>query len=209
MIFTLRRRSDRARTVLSLLFAAVTCAGCSSTGVDVRLPRRAITVYGGRYSDSALTEELLISKQPRWEQDTLVAAAYSQRFHRFWDGGGQWEWEAQLGRHFKRQNHWEINGLVTARWMRYPWSEDLRTSLAWGNGLSYATKVPPVEASSHTNTGSTNLLYYILLELTFGLPSVPEVDLVFRVHHRSGVFGLFDGVDGGSNVICVGLKFGF
>ena len=205
-----RRLSVRPRFFLSLtLLATLAFSGCAHTGVDVRLPKRAVTVYAGRYSDSALTEEILISKRPGFESSEMGAIAYSQAFHRFWDGGGQWEWEGQLTKHAGQQTNWELNGLVTGRWMRYPWSEWVRTSAAVGNGLSWASEIPDVEESSHTNTGASQLLYYILLELTAGVPKWKHWDAVLRIHHRSGVFGLFDGVDGGSNIICGGLKFSF
>ena len=51
------------------------------------------------------------------------------------------------------------------------------------------------------------LLNYILGEMTVAPPQVKDWSLVVRVHHRSGVFGLFDGVEGGSNVIGAGVKF--
>ncbi|MEO0650736.1 MAG: hypothetical protein AAFZ65_08660, partial [Planctomycetota bacterium] len=74
---------------------------------------------------------------------------------------------------------------------------------------SFATEVPPLEEQSQGNDGATQLLNYLLLEATVGVPSVPNWDFVFRIHHRSGIFGLFDGVSGGSNVLALGVKYTF
>lgn len=193
----------------SALILTLVIGGCAHTGVDVRLPKRAVTAYAGRYSDNSLPEEIAISRPIHFESSELYALAYSQAFHRFWDGGGQWEWEAQVGKHQGRQTHWELNGLVAARWMRYPWSEWVRTSVAIGDGLSWTSEIPEIEAASHTNTGSAQLLNYLLIEIAAGVPKWRHWDLVFRIHHRSGVYGIFDGVDGGSNTLCLGLKFRF
>lgn len=50
-------------------------------------------------------------------------------------------------------------------------------------------------------------LNYLLVEVALGLPKYPRWDLVFRIHHRSSVFGLVGA--GGSNFVCGGIKFGF
>jgi hypothetical protein len=191
------------RTHLALLLALPLPLACAGPG------DRALTAYVGQYMDAALVDEILIS-QPLREQDAYLAVlAYSESFHSFADGAGQWEWEVQAGQHFGEQTHQELNGLVVLRWKRFPWSDRLRTSLAIGEGLSLATEVPPLESASQYNEGATELLNYILLEATVGLPGAPHWDFVLRIHHRSGVFGLFDGVDGGSNVLALGLKYTF
>jgi hypothetical protein len=45
--------------------------------------------------------------------------------------------------------------------------------------------------------------------MTFALPNTPKWNLVFRLHHRSGIFGLFDGIEGASNAFGIGLKYKF
>jgi len=42
---------------------------------------------------------------------------------------------------------------------------------------------------------------YVLVELSFSLPQVLKWSLVWRIHHSSEVFGLFNGVHGGSNAM--------
>jgi hypothetical protein len=122
------------------------------------------------------------------------------------DGLG-WEVEGQVVKHFGLQHHWEFNGLVVARWHPFPWDRYLDTSFAIGEGLSYATEVPPVEVARGQDTAK--LLNYLLFELTMALPAYPNMQVVALMHHRSGAFGLFSGVTGGSNFFGAGLKYLF
>lgn len=118
------------------------------------------------------------------------------------------EFEGQLAKHIEGQDHWEINGLFAARWLRFPWDAYVDTTAAAGVGLSYATELPQFEVD--TEGASEKLLGYLLFELTFGPPSIPQWDVVTRIHHRSGAWELFgDGVKGASNSITVGLKYRF
>lgn len=121
--------------------------------------------------------------------------------------GLAWEVEGQLVKHFELQHHWEINGLVVARWHPFPWDRYLDTSFAIGEGLSYATEVPKVEVARGQD--SAKLLNYLLFELTLALPKYPHWQVVALMHHRSGAFGLFSGVTGGSNFFGGGVKYLF
>ena len=80
------------------------------------------------------------------------------------------------------------------------------TSLAFGNGLSVATGIPEVE-KLRKDERSKALLSYLMLELSFALPALPQWSLFFRIHHRSGVFGFFNGAWGGSNYLCLGIRW--
>ncbi len=164
-----------------------------------------LTLYGGKYSDNKLGH-VLLSKPVDFIDAYLGVVALSRGFA-FESPAHQWELEAQLGKHYRGQRHWEFNIAALYRWQRFPWQALLRTTLAIGNGLSYATQTPPLEAASQSNVGATRLLNYVVVEMTVAPPEVTAWSLLVRVHHRSGVYGLFDGVEGGSNVITVGAKF--
>jgi hypothetical protein len=120
------------------------------------------------------------------------------------DKGLSWEVEGQFVQHYGLQDHNELNGLVIARWNRFPLDRFINTSFAVGEGLSYATRVPEVEIARGQD--SARLLNYLLFEFTFGLPAYPQWQLVSLMHHRSGAFGLFSGVSGGSNYFGFGVK---
>ncbi|MEN6319641.1 MAG: hypothetical protein ABFD82_12890 [Syntrophaceae bacterium] len=117
------------------------------------------------------------------------------------------ELEGQGVKHMGDQHHWEFNGLFTLRWLTFPWNKYIITTFAIGEGLSYATKTPEREEESHGNT--SRYLNYLMVDLTFALPETPQWNLVLRLHHRSGIFGIFDDVEGASNALGIGLKYKF
>src|SRR5450759_3222178 len=76
---------------------------------------------------------------------------------------------------------------------------------AWTHsGLS---KLPPSE--TYPGDPTSHLLHYFSPEITFALPEFKQHELLIRYHHRSGVFGTFNGVWGGSNVIALGYRYRF
>lgn len=102
---------------------------------------------------------------------------------------------------------YEFNPYANARWANFPWNKYVNTSFAIGEGISYATSIPSLEGKSSKNT--KRLLNYLLLEATFAPPSYPRLQLVARVHHRSGCFGLYHAGNTGSNTIGLGLRYLF
>ncbi len=198
------------RIHFAVILGAASCAAA---------PERAVSVYAGRYTDGSLPEDIAFLQAVELEEATQVAVAYSEVFAapspKF-----RWEWEVNGVNWSGQQNHQEVAGLALFRWMSFPWDRYIDTSFAAGNGLSWATEIPKLEEAFHPDTGSTRLLYHIIIEFEFARPrtlhgggiGTPEHWLdpwatFFRVHHRSGVFGTFDGVNGGSNVIALGLRY--
>lgn len=191
--------------LLAALLTPLLIASCQSEG------DRFVSVYAGPYTDNSLPEEIALFKPLSFEDATLVAAAYSQVIAEPSDDY-RWELEGNFVQWFGDQDHQEINGLLMFRWLTFPWDDYLDTSFGFGNGLSWATSVPDLEEFFHPDTGGTQLLYHIAVEFAFQLPienGVGERDweTFVRVHHRSGVFGTFDDVDGGSNVLALGLRW--
>lgn len=105
---------------------------------------------------------------------------------------------------------WEINPYIMARWSNFPWSKTIRTTFGLGGGLSYAWPIPQIEKkSTESNPHYVNLLHYMAIEATFALPSHKDWQLVYRLHHRSGVFGLFQGENSGNTAVEIGIRHYF
>ena len=119
-----------------------------------------------------------------------------------------WEVRAEAGaaKHGGTSTHWEAAGLLLLRWHDLPWDEQLDTSLGIGDGLSYATGIPVLEA--RRNSAAARLLNLLVLEASFPLEGNSR-RVVVRLHHRSGVYGLFRGVYAASNYLVVGLEAEF
>ena len=166
-----------------------------------------ITIYGGLYTDDSLQD--IFSGEDIKTEDSYIAALAIGKVFAQTQSAYRWEVEGQVVKHFREQTHWEFNIAFLLRWQQFPWNNFMRTSLAIGDGLSYATEVPPLELASHTNEGATRLLNYFVMELTFAPPTVKHWSLITRIHHRSGMAGLFDDVKGGSNVLSLGVKYDF
>lgn len=163
-----------------------------------------LAIYGGRLTREKWQKAL--SPGADFADATIVVAAASWTFSRFFDGKLSAELEAQVGKYFGDQDHWEFNlPLLGVRWHRFPWDEYLATSLAWGIGPSYATGVPEVELE--TNGSSSRWLIYWFGELTLGPPAAGW-EVLLRLHHRSDGFGTVAD-DGGSNAVCAGLRYRF
>ena len=111
-----------------------------------------------------------------------------------------WELEAQAYHHHGLQSHWEYNAAVGVRWTRFPWNDILPTTFSYAQGLSLATEEPVIEDETR------RFLHYLHAEFAVRAPSWRHLSVVARVHHRSGVFGLF-GVTGGSNFLNLGLRY--
>ncbi len=76
--------------------------------------------------------------------------------------------------------------------------------------LSHQLAIAKPGFSGSTSYENTNqLLGYLLLELTFALPSTPQWNLIGRIHHRSGAGGTFNDVNGASNSVALGVKYLF
>ena len=59
------------------------------------------------------------------------------------------------------------------------------------------------------NNKSSSFLNFFSPELTLALPSHPDDELLLRFHHRSGIFGLINGVDTGAQFGTIGFRHRF
>jgi len=73
-------------------------------------------------------------------------------------------------------------------------------------GSSYATGVSSWERQNSGNDKGSNFLQFGSLELTFAADEHSPGEFFVRVHHRSGVYGLINGVTGGSSYLSVGYR---
>lgn len=96
------------------------------------------------------------------------------------------------------------------------WGNQLRYGIA--EGVSYAERVPYVEAQEAIEEGDNQSRFLNYMEITMDfdvgkLIRVKELEslyLGYLIKHRSGMWGLYGGVsDGGSNYNCVYLEKNF
>jgi hypothetical protein len=197
-----RWSSLQCRTIIIAFLTMLILPSPSPASADQ--PSHAMTLFG-----AVLIKENPLdfrSEFPYFEESYLTGIALARRFART-GRSLTWEVEGQAVKHYGKQHHGEFNTLLFARWHRFPWNGLLLTSIALGEGLSLATRTPLVEREDHSK--SSALLNNIQFELTFALPHQPHWHLVGRIHHRSGIFGLINGVHAASDFAVIGLKRNF
>lgn len=107
-------------------------------------------------------------------------------------------------------NIYEFNPYFNVRWINFPWNHYLTTTFAIGEGVSYATAIPWREQRDRGKAINGKRLENLLMfEATFALPSHPDWQVLYRVHHRSGVFGMYDSSNSGSTAVGVGVRHYF
>lgn len=196
------------RTMLTglLLLPALIAHGAETP--DEESPRHRATAYYAHYSPDRMLDILKLKNPHISGHSQLAALAWSYRLNET-PRDLSWELEGQVVQHYGRQSHQELNVVLNARWSRFPWDNYVETSAALGWGQSFATSVPELEPRTGFDGKSARLLNYLLVELDFAPPSHPEWGLVLRLHHRSGIFGLYKGVNGGSNYVGAGIRYAF
>lgn len=165
-----------------------------------------VSLYAGQFTDTDLLETLALRTDPR---DAYVCVISVGKRIGPLSKNIDMEYELQLAKHAGDQDHNEVNGAFTLRWQTFPWDRYVDTSFAFGNGLSYASEEPPLEIAESENSETSNWLYYILLEFSFSRPGAHHWEAFARIHHRSSVFGTFNGAMGGSNFTGLGIRYVF
>ena len=107
---------------------------------------------------------------------------------------------------------WAVHADMKAYYYGFPWSDRVRTRIGFGFGLSYAFRVPFVEARDQAERGRNTSKLLVYLDPTidvsvgdlFGVRKLRQTYLGVGASHRSGIFGssqLLGNVDGGSNYL--------
>ena len=192
------------RTVVTALLVAT---ALPATADKISNPN-AFTFYAGRISAEETWHDVLLKPwSSEYANSYRVTAGYSRAYRESHDGALRMEYEINATYNFGDQNHWELNvAPISLRWHRFPWSERVRTSVAFGVGLSYAFEFPTVEYELENDT--QQLLIFWLLEITAG-PQEGPWSAVLRLHHRSPAWGAMGVADGGMNAPSIGFGYQF
>ena len=193
----------RSVKILFLLIAGILIMHCGNASASSE-NEFAASLYGGVMTDDNWRQS--ISGQADLVDSHILAGALSWTFYRPANRLWSLELEVNVARHFGIQDHFEFNApILTARWEYFPWNKFLETSLAYGIGPSYATKLPEYERQKSGDSEQFLLFWHI--EAAFALPE-SRWSTILRLHHRSSGYGMFAD-KGGSNILSVGLRYDF
>ncbi len=171
----------------------------------------AVAIYSGVYIQDSLTD-LWSSPSPPWSwnyatDDHIIATTVSRVTWEFWR---HWTMEPEfgVGERYGRQNATEVWGALFFRY-HIPWDKYLVMTVAASTGLNWASEITDVEQDRANDGKGSQWMHFLAPEITFALPSHPNTELLFRVHHRSGAYGLVSEALGGAQYATVGLRFRF
>ena len=178
----------------------------------------AVSVYAGQYVKTPMKSVFGVDEAKevwdwQWDEHYIVAAALSRRLVSI--GALDIEPEIGIAQRFGGMHEVEGWAALYFRWTWFPWNHVVRTTAAMATGLNIASDVNKIEEARGRVPGGSRLLHYLSPEMTFALPDQPNIELLFRFHHRSGggdIWGdsdLFKGVNGGAQFQTVGLRYRF
>jgi len=183
----------------------------NSDNHDLTQNKWAVTLFNGIYTARTFGKTTF-NIPGHFESNYIHGLSVSREFWKT-EKHFSWELESMFAKHHGQhktgyQNYEEYVLAVFLRYHTFPWDNFIDTSIAIGEGLSLTSKIPERE-SQRDQSESRHLLNYLAIEFAFTLPKYPNTSLVYRIHHRSGVFGLFGGVKGASDFYMLGLRYNF
>ena len=204
----LKKRCSMVRVLrLAVIPAALIAMSLTAGNASAEEPEGAVSVYVGRYTPDTLLQVVTETLDLNFDDRDYVGVVAVSSVLKNPTTSRSWEFEAQIGGHFNGQSHVEVNLAVFHRWRQFPWNRSVRTTMAIGNGFSYAFDDPLLEATNPSNDGTRRLQSYLGFEVTLAPPTWEHFSFLLRIHHRSTVAGLFGGVDSGSNYLSVGGRY--
>ncbi|MDH5655941.1 MAG: hypothetical protein OEZ34_08535 [Spirochaetia bacterium] len=170
-----------------------------------------ILFYRGTFTDTDLLH--IIFKQELDYRDSDIYVLGINRELRGKLGSFSFEKEGHFGIHRGVMKHVELNALLIARY-RLP---GIPFSFGLGEGLSLASRNPDLENKRRNflnlyeeNEYSNKMLNYLMFEIELKPPGrFSAAKPFFRIHHRSGIYGIYCPPTCGSNFISYGVKVNF
>jgi hypothetical protein len=162
----------------------------------------------GALSHESLETMLWNPEPPNLHSSYLAVLDGAYTLHRFQVLPMDLEVESAVAHRFGQDHQNEVDLISVLRWKKFPWNDELYTNLRFGFlGGSYVSSISPWEKIDSGNNEGSKFLQLLILELTFAPHENAGYEGFIGLHHRSGIFGLIDGVSGGSNYLIVGMRF--
>jgi len=164
-----------------------------------------VLLFGGKMSKNAFDRTLNPFSDSSRLKIFLAAASVSKNLYR----GNYFDIEAEAGAGYQYSsslpgnNSPQVWGSFYLRYKYFPWNKFIHTTIAINTGLNYSFRKTEFESRED---GTSKLLHYLAPEITFSLPDRRDWELVFRLHHRSGIYGLLGCSKCGTNMISIGVR---
>lgn len=168
-------------------------------------------LYYGKFTKNTLGQVIGCSYQ--LDEDKLYSVEVARYFHE--DGGMRRYWgpmvdEIGLVLNFTLHDDrngtiYEIIPYITGKWKILPDNPWVKARIIIGEGPSWVSKIPHREYRNSKDP--QKLLNYLMFELSLAPAKHPEIELTYRIHHRSGVFGLYGANNSGSTAVGLVLRY--
>lgn len=197
--------------------ALAAMASLQQAQADDSVPKRhAIEVFVGNATWTSFTASMYEPWNNDFTDIGVAALGYSYRFGSLNEitglalpgGFGDHlyiEGEAGASKRFGDEDLFEAWGAAYLRYDNFPWNDVVYTTVAVNTGLSYLSESSAFE-QERDGSGGSRLLHYMGPEISIASPDNKNLEVFVRWHHRSGVFGLFDGIYAGSTFMAGGLR---
>lgn len=179
---------------------------CPGRAADALFRKDSIFVFGGVYSSGNMGQSL--NPFYKHENAFILGAAYRREFADFGPylvlGA-----EAGLGGRFGGAGSAEFWAGPTIRLRGIPIGSEISLSPGMIVGLSAVTSPLGIERQRELehNGGNATLLFYLAPELALQFTKWPNAELVYRLHHRSGLYNALGKMQEGSNAHVLGLRW--
>jgi hypothetical protein len=168
--------------------------------------RDSIFLFGGVFTTGVMGTSL-IPGVPGYESNYILGGAYQRQFYELGFGfllGG----ELGVAGRFGDRTSGEIWGGISIRTAPIPIGNVGFLTPGIVIGLSAVTSTIGEERIREITTGgNASLLGYLGPELAFTFRDMPNLAIVYRLHHRSGLFGAFGAMREGHNAQVLGLRW--
>lgn len=207
------------RFSVRILLAACVVTTVHAETVD-RTGKQSVAVFVGEATDTNFVDSMITPWKNDLENVQVVGVAYNNRFGTLNEltgngfapaFGDHLMLEGEVGGSFRFGNE-HLGEAWTGLYVRYDgffWNDKLYTTLAVNTGVSLLSDFSGFERGRDSKRKNAKLLHYMGPEITFSPPDNHNIEFLIRYHHRSGVFGLFDGVVSGSTFLSTGVRYRF
>ena len=169
-------------------------------------PPNSVLLFGGQFTTENFSKSL--TPFAPHESNYIVGGAYERDFFQKW--GFALGAEVGVADRFGMGD--SVEGWVGLH-VRYSWLvlfNSVRIAPGLTFGLSAITKSVGIEAEREADAqGNSRLLGYLGPELAISFMGFPNLELVYRLQHRSGAFGTLGRMQEGANANVFGMRFRF
>jgi hypothetical protein len=217
----LKTASSYRFAVSTVLVTLTVCAATTAFAESVdRTGKQSVATFVGVATNTNYVDSIFTPWRNDLKNIGVAGAAYNYRFGTLNEVtgvdlgstfGDHLMLEGEVGGSFRFGNE-HLGEAWTGLYVRYDgffWNDTVYTTLAVNTGVSLLTDFSDFERGRDSKRKNAKLLHYMGPEITFSPPNNHNVEFLFRYHHRSGVFGLFDGVVSGSTFLATGIRYRF